>query len=446
MLESLPPLELLRIRARAELRRRELRRQARPEFAAHQSLLDDPSSAFYALHTPARYKVLYGGRGAAKTRTIGEALTKRATREPLRILCTREYQTSIKDSVHRVLVDMIDRLALKSWFRVTQSGIHSNAGAEFIFKGLHHNVDEIKSTEGIDIVWVAEAQNTSNDSWENLIPTVRKDDSEIWVEFNTTDLEAATYDRFVTHAGSFAPGDLILRKVNYTENPFFPEVLRKEMEYLKAKDYRAYEHVWLGMPKKIDDAIIFGKKARVEAFSGDLWKKAKRLHFGADFGFAHDPSTLIRQFIIDNTLYIEYEAWGVGVELNEMAEFYDTVPGSRDWPIKADNSRPETISHIRGAGFNISAAEKWNGSVQDGIAHLLGFDAIVIHERCVHTAEERRLYSYKKDRITGEVLPIIIDKHNHCWDGSRYGLDGYIQKRGKLGVWEKLGKQAARAA
>lgn len=441
MIGSLPPLEILRLRAKAERKRRELRRRIRPELAEHKSLVEDPGSPYHDLLRPARYKIFFGGRGAAKTRSFAEALVKRASREPILVLCTREYQTSIKDSVHRVLSNTIKRLGLRPWFDVNNTSIRSNAGAEFIFKGLHTNVDEIKETEGIDICWVSGAQNTSEDSWANLVPTIRGDDSEIWVDFNVTDLEAPTYTRLVAST----PPDAIIHKVNYTENPYFPEVLRKEMEYLKATDFRAYEHVWLGMPKKIDDSIIFGKKARVEAFPEDLWKKAKRLHFGADFGFAHDPSTLLRMFIIDNTLYIEYEAWGVGVELNEMAEFYDSVPGSRQWPIKADNARPETISHIRGEGFNISAAEKWKGSVEDGIAHLLGFDAIVIHERCVHVAEERRLYSYKKDRLTGEVLPIIIDKHNHCWDASRYGLDGYIQKRGKLGVWEKLGKQGVAA-
>lgn len=390
----------------------------------------------------------YGGRGAAKTRSFSEALIKRATREAILCLCTREYQTSIKDSVHRVLSNTITRLGLSRWFQVTQSSIKSNAGAEFIFKGLHTNVEEIKETEGIDVCWVSGAQNTSEDSWANLIPTIRGDNSEIWVDFNVTDLEAATYKRLVANT----PPDAIIHKVNYTENPYFPDVLRKEMEYLKEVDYQAYEHVWLGMPKTVDDSVILGGKYRVEAFADDLWKRAPRLHYGADFGFARDPSTLLREFIVDNTLYIEYEAYGVGVEFTgnesedgrgELEQLYDSVPGSRDWPIKADNARPETISFLRGRGFNISAAAKWKGSVEDGIAHLRGFKEIVIHERCTHTAEEARLWSYKKDRVTGEVLPIIIDKHNHCWDASRYGLDGYIQQRGSLGVWERLGQGGA---
>jgi phage terminase large subunit len=114
------------------------------------------------------------------------------------------------------------------------------------------------------------------------------------------------------------------------------------------------------------------------------------------------------------------------------------VPGVRDWPIKADAARPETISYMRRQGFHISAADKWDGCVEDGIAHLKGFRRIVIHERCKQMNDERRLYRYKVDAKTGEVLPVIVDKHNHGWDAIRYSLDGYIQRRGGLGVWSRL--------
>ena len=116
------------------------------------------------------------------------------------------------------------------------------------------------------------------------------------------------------------------------------------------------------------------------------------------------------------------------------------VPGAREWPIMADCARPETISYIRRQGFNISAAEKWPGCVEDGIAHIRGFEQIVIHERCKHMADEASLYSYKVDAKTNQVLPLVVDKHNHCWDAIRYGLDGYIQRAGEDKVWEKLAK------
>ncbi len=208
----------------------------------------------------------------------------------------------------------------------------------------------------------------------------------------------------------------------------------------------------------MSNAIILSGKYRVEDFDDELWKTADRLLFGADFGFAQDPSTLLRMFILndangkDRRLYVSHEAYGVGVELDDMQEFYEEVPGSTEWPIKADCARPETISHLRGKAFAISGAEKWEGSVKDGIAHLRGFKEIVVHTRCVKTAEECRTYRYKVDKTQvdehgqPQVLPIIVDKNNHCIDAMRYGLDGYIQRSGAMGVWAKLGKELPKVA
>ena len=128
------------------------------------------------------------------------------------------------------------------------------------------------------------------------------------------------------------------------------------------------------------------------------------------------------------------------MEIDELPGFYDSVPGARQWPVKADNSRPETISYVRRHNFNIDGATKWPGSVEDGISYLKGFEKIIIHERCKHTADEARLYSYKVDAKTSEILPIVVDKHNHCWDAIRYALDGYITNGDALGAWIKLGR------
>ena len=205
-------------------------------------------------------------------------------------------------------------------------------------------------------------------------------------------------------------------------------------------DPDAYEWVWEGNTRQISDAIIFNKRVSVESFETP---QGVRLFYGADFGFADDPSTLIRFWVDEatNTLYIDYEAYGHHVELDEMPAFYRSVPSVGDWPVKADCARPETISYLARNGFNISGAAKWDGSVEDGITHLKGFRRIVVHERCKHTAQEFRLYSYKVDKVTQDILPVIVDKHNHCIDAIRYGLDGYIQGRGVHGVWAKLGSK-----
>jgi phage terminase large subunit len=134
-------------------------------------------------------------------------------------------------------------------------------------------------------------------------------------------------------------------------------------------------------------------------------------------------------------LMIEHEAWGVGVDIANTPRLFDTVPGARQHLILADNARPETISHIRNSGFRIEPCEKWKGSVEDGIAYLRGFEQIVIHERCTHAAEEARLYSYKRDGLTGIVLPDVKDGNDHIWDAVRYALGRLIQSKSNLGVW-----------
>lgn len=388
------------------------------------------------LFRPARYKVFYGGRGGAKSWGIARALVLIAASSKKTIVCAREVQNTMRDSVHKLLKNQIEALGLSPWFKITENSIRSSAGSEFVFKGLRvDGAQGLKSSEAIDICWIEEAQNVSEKSWETLIPTIRSDDSEIWISFNPDEEGDPTYQRFVAKP----PPDAVVVEINYDDNPWFPDVLRREMEYCRSVDFDAYMHIWRGRPRKISQAAIFADKVLVEAFPDELWEQADRLFYGADFGFATDPSTLIRFFIIGRRLYISHEAYGVGVELDDMPEFYDGLPGVREWPIMADCARPETISYIRRQGFNIDAAEKWSGCVEDGIAHIRGFEQIVIHERCKHMIDEASLYSYKVDAKTNQVLPVVVDKHNHCWDAVRYGLDGYIQRRGNLDTWKRLG-------
>ncbi len=403
------------------------------------SLVLDPSHVYHDLIArKSRYKVYWGGRGAAKSWAVAEALIRISVKKCVRVLCCREIQNTIRDSSHKLLKDTIERLNLSSFFEVTKDSIRSRTGSEFIFKGLFNNENGLKSIEGIDICWVEEAHAVSDPSWRSLIPSIRAAASEIWITFNMMDESDPAYQRFVENRRT----DSIVHKVNYDANPYFwSSPLAQEMEDDKKLDYTMYEHIWEGMPLKIDDSIIFSGKYEIQRVPTNMWEKADRLFFGADFGFAQDPSVLIREFVVANTLYIDHEAYGTGVELDEMGDFYAAVPGSKEWPIKADGSRPETISHIRGKfGYNISAAEKWDGSVKDGIAHLRHYDKIIIDPRCKGIAAEARQYRYKVDRVTKEVLPVIVDKHNHGWDASRYGLDGHIQRGGNLGIWARLGQ------
>lgn len=431
-LRNLPPRQALYLALQEKARREKIRSQKLPistltvpaDPASVSSLVMTPGHPCHDLnHRNARYKVLYGGRGSGKTWSVAEALIRRAARYPLRVLCTREYQNSIKDSVHKVLSDTIHRLGFTPWFSITQNSIRSRSGAEFIFQGLHGNEQTIKSTEGIDIVWVEEAQTVPESSWRTLTPTIRKEGSEIWITFNPENETDPTYRRYVLAP----PPGAIVHHVNYDQNPYMSKTLEDERLYDYSKITLAendeerqqaqadYDHIWLGMCRRISNELILASKCVLEGFDDDLWKKAERPLYGVDWGFSQDPTVMVRSFIHDRILYVEHEAYGVGVELNELGEFFSSVPEADRWSIKADNARPETISHCRGEfGLNISAADKWKGSVEDGIAFLKGFKKIVIHPRCKHTWQEARSYRYKVDRITKEVLPIIVDKNNHC--------------------------------
>jgi phage terminase large subunit len=414
----------------------------------HRKTVCDPDG----ITRPVRYKVYWGGRGSAKSWGFAEALIRMAAVSPLRILCVREFQNSIRDSSHRTLKDTIARLGLESWFHVTSESIKSRAGAEFIFKGMFGNEQGIRSVEGVDICWVEEAQSVSVLSWRALSPTIRKAGSEIWVSYNLVQEEDATHQRFVIHhrRGS------IVHHINYDSNPYFPgSVLEEEMLDDKETDYELYEHIWLGRPQRRSNAIIFNGKYRVEAFPDELYQQADRLYYGADFGFSTDPNTLVRSFVIETPgrrrperrLYVSHAQFGYHVDTQDMPDMYDLVPGSRDWPIKADIARPETISALRKLKFIISGAEKWQGSVEDGIQYLRSFDEIVIHARCKEFQQEAYMYRYKVDpkivdeRGQPQVLPkIIVDKYNHAWDALRYSMDGMIQRSGEIGMWARLGK------
>ncbi|HEJ9137694.1 TPA: phage terminase large subunit [Serratia marcescens] len=380
-----------------------------------------------------RYRCSHGGRGSAKTRTFAMMTAVKAYQAMMNgeagvILCAREFMNSLEESsMQEVKQAILSVPWLAANFDIGEKYIRTiDKSVNYVFCGLRHNLDSIKSKARILLCWVDEAESVSEIAWQKLSPTVREEGSEIWVTWNPERDGSATDKRFRKEAGD----DCITVEMNYTDNPWFPDVLEGErLNDERRLDPATYAWVWEGAYLENSDKQVLAGKYRIAEFSDSLWKEAERLFFGADFGFAKDPNTLVRSFILHNRLYIEYEAYGQHTELDHMPELYDTIPGVRDWPIKADSARPETISYLKRQGFNISAAEKWQGSVEDGIAHLRGFDEIIIHPRCKNVAREARLWSYKTDRITGEVLPKLADGNEHCWDGIRYSLDGHIKRK-----------------
>lgn len=377
-----------------------------------------------------RYKVPYGGRGGTKSWSAARVLILLSCQGQERILCTRELQTSIAESVHRLLSDQIEEMGLGAYFEIQQNGIYrkpygkNDKGSEFIFYGIKTNPTKIKSAEGITLCWAEEAEKISSNSWQILIPTIRTPGSEIWVTFNPDEENDPTYQRFVVSP----PPNAYVHKVGWQDNPWFPEELRLEKDYLYRVDPEAAEHVWGGECRQNMSVQIFRGKYSVEDFSvpgpgeGPVRDRWDGPYYGADWGFAQDPTVLIKFWLDEknNRLLIEKEAYKIGLELDQTIDFFiQHIPEvERDGRVvRADNSRPETISYLtrNSKGIRFTAADKWSGCVEDGVAFLKKFDKIIIHgTNCPRTAEEARLYSYKRDRLTSDVLPEVLDKHNHC--------------------------------
>jgi len=372
-----------------------------------------------------RFYIYYGGRGSGKSWAVAMFLVFITRKRKYRVLCTREYQKNIKDSSKKLIEDTIKRFKLEKEFDCQVAVIkHIKTGSEFLFYGLHHNIKEIKSLEGVDICWGEESENTAQESLDDLIPTIRKEDLEsleasiIIFTLNPDKKENPVYKEYID---SESWEGLIREKVNYYDNPFFPNVLRKEMERCRERDPDKYDWVWEGNCREYSEAQILKGCYSIKDFE---LPEDTVYFFGADWGFSQDPNTLTRMYAdMDKLkLYIDYGVDKVGVEIKDTPAFYDQIPKSRQYKITADNARPEMISHMKGEGFKIKPAKKGANSIEDGITFLKNFE-VIIHPRCKGVIEEFKLYSYKQDKTTGQILTDIIDKNNHYIDGIRYGLE-----------------------
>ncbi|WP_343106658.1 PBSX family phage terminase large subunit [Agrobacterium cavarae] len=373
--------------------------------------------------SPIRYRAAYGGRGSGKSHAFAAALVIKARQKPIRVLCAREIQKSIKDSVKRLLDDKIREMGFGQYFRSTDTEIKGTNGSHFVFAGLRSNVESIKSLEGIDIAWVEEATTVSQSSLTNLGPTIRKDGSEIWFTWNPRHESDPVDSMFRLPSG--APPRSIVRRVNWDLNPFFPDVLREDMEWDASRDPDKYRHIWLGEYLRNSEARVF-HNWKVEQFETPA---DARFYLGADWGFSIDPTVLVRCFIMGRTLFVDREVYKVGCEIDRTPDLFDRLDQdnlkmARNWPITADSARPETIDYMKRHGYTrIKPAKKGAGSVEDGIEFLKSYD-IVVHPRCKHMVDELTLYSWKTDPVTDEVLPVLNDKNNHVIDALRYAVEG----------------------
>jgi phage terminase large subunit len=376
-----------------------------------------------------RYRVQYGGRGSGKSWSFARALLALGYQQPLRIGCFREYQASIRDSVHQLLADQAAMIGLDGFYQIQQTIIRGLNGTEFLFQGIKRDPHKLKSLERINVAWVEEAEAVSDESWSVLIPTIRAEDSEIWVSFNPALSTDPTWRRFI----DFPPARSIVQKIGYRDNPWLPDVLREEAAELRKRDPEAYAYIWGGEPWSRSEAEVLGGKWRVEEFEpADHWNGP---YYGADWGFANDPTVLVRLWVADSRLWVEYDERGVGWDMDTIARRFSRVPGAEDHVIRSDSARPETINELNRRGFRCVGAKKGKGSVEDGVEHLRGYEEIVIHPRCKDFIREARLWRYKTDTRTGDVLPKLADGHDHGPDAARYALEPLIRQRPAPRVW-----------
>ena len=382
-----------------------------------------------------RYRGAYGGRGSAKSRSFALMAAIFGYAEPLRILCTREFQVSIRESFHAELKAAISQVPwLQKNYEIGVDYLRGYNGTEFLFRGLRRNMQSIRSLANIDLCIVEEAEDVPETAWQGLTPTVRAPNSEIWAIWNPRDKESPVDSRFIQHP----PDNALIAELNFRDNPWFPEVLEQERQYdQRVMDPATYAHVWEGKYLEYDSSKILADKYRIEEFEPPK-KGWDGPYFGLDFGFAMDPTTANKLWINGNKLMIEYEANKVGLELDHTPDFLKRkLPGIERHTVRADSARPESISHLKRHGLpNVEAVDKWQGSVEDGVSHLRSYEEIVIHPRCEKTIEEFRLYSYKVDRHTGDILPQIVDAYNHHIDDIRYALQPKI--KGKFTNYKDL--------
>ncbi|HBM2232733.1 PBSX family phage terminase large subunit [Escherichia coli] len=390
---------------------------------------------------PRRFKVFYGGRGSGKTANVVSYLIEKARFRNSRVGCFREIQNSIKESSYAELVDEINRKGHTQEYRCVDGEItHHSTRSKFVFRGLWRNITAIKGMAGLTDVFCEESENISQVSWDTLIPTVRAAGSEIIIVFNPNKETDPTWTNFVAPYidkmvdGIYQDDDIVVVNVNYIHNPWFTEELKQHMNQMKAVDYDRYLWVYEGLfNKRSDEAVLGGKWQTLDFEPSPEWGGP---YYGIDFGFSQDATAATESYVEDlgdgrRNLYIYRDFAKVGLEITDTPEaMRSAFPNSEKYRWYGDCARPETISHIRRSGFDIHPCAKWPGSIEDGITWLRGCDRIYVHSRCRHVIEEMTMYSYKVDKLTGNILPDIVDKYNHAIDSLRYGLGDHIVQRG----------------
>lgn len=400
-------------------------------------LLEHSPDWFEPFFEPSRYKAAYGGRAGGKSHAFAELMVARMVADPdLSCVCIREIQKSLKYSVKRLIEGKIISLGVSHLFTVQRYEIHRKDGrGVLIFQGMQdHTADSIKSLEGFGVAWVEEAQSISDRSLALLLPTIRADGSEVWFTWNPETQDDAVDRMFRGVAGP--PKGAKVAPVNWSDNPFISQVSIDDMERDRERDTDYWLHVWEGGYNIKSSLQVYADKWNVVSVTPTAADDGP--YYGADWGFGADPTAAVEVWVRGKQLLIAADSRAYHLELDDTAQqWIDDIPGIENHVIRADNARPESISHVRrgrrAAGSDkgcpplpkLEAVKKWPGSLEDGIKFIQGFQ-ILIDPSCKATIDEVKHYRWKTNR-GGDILPVPVDANNHVLDALRYALGDLIQ-------------------
>jgi phage terminase large subunit len=393
--------------------------KAKARFPAKLKCLFEPANA--------RYRVLYGGRGGSKSWNIARALLLKGCEQTIRVLCAREFQTSIKDSVHKLLCDQIYNLGIEAHYEITDRSIRGINGTEFIFVGVKNNTNNVKSIEGIDICWVEEAQSVSPNSWNVLVPTIRKANSEIWISFNPELPTDETWKRFVISP----PENAVVQKINWSDNPWFPEVLDLERRSLQGRDIEAYNNVWEGIPRQTVNGAIFAKEVTMAELEGRIcnvpYDATKPVHAVFDLGWADQTAVWILQFIGQETRllrYFEDSQQTISYYMAKLQSFgylYDTIWLPHDAKAKSLGTGKSIEEIVRATGMKVQILDRVPVADSINAARTIFNKCYFDRQNTEEGLQCLRHYRYDVDPDTKmfSAKP-LHDEYSHGADAFRY--------------------------
>ena len=367
--------------------------------------------------------VWYGGRGSAKTNALIKIAILESFIDDGVILCCREIQKSIADSLYSAIVNFISDNKIDHLFKITLGEIvNLQTNARFIFAGLKSNITSIKSIDKLRVILTDEAENITQQSWDYLRPTPRYGHTRTYVVFNPRFETDPTWQEFVVRADE----NTLSVVINWRDNPWFPESLERQRQRSLLGDAGRYAWIWEGKFLQISDSSILAKKLTVRDF--EITAEMGTPYIGIDWGFSVDPTAAIECYVFNDCLYIKNAASKVGLELDDTATYLiNHIPTITKYTSRADSARPETISKVKKDIPLIKACKKWKGSVEDGVVYLQSFKQIYIHPDAECCFSELSSYNYKTDS-NGDPTTVIHDASNHYADALRYALEPLICK------------------